>query len=87
MTKETQTTATNTKTVSQKIWDEIKNKKIDMFSLPDQTVTMHCSPMFIDPSTLYLTYKASSVITQLEESLGAKYKVSIDGKYISVAKV
>lgn len=84
MSKEVEKT---TKTVAQKIWDEIKNKKIDMFSLPDQTVTMHCAPVYIDPNTLYLTYKASSVINQLEESLGSKYKVTLDGKYISVTKV
>lgn len=84
MAKESEKTVS--KTNSQKIWDEIKNKKIEMFSLPDQTVSMHCSPVYIDPETLYLTYKASSIINQLEESLGSKYKVSLDMKYISVKK-
>ncbi len=84
MAKEVEKTVS--KTNSQKIWDEIKNKKIDMFSLPDQSVSMHCTPVWIDPDTLYMTYKASSVINQLEESLGTKYKFSLDGKYISVKK-
>lgn len=75
-----------TKTNSQRIWDEIKGKKLDMFSLPDQTVSMYCSPVYIDPDTLHITLKASSVLSQLEESLGSKYKFAIEGKYVSVKR-
>ncbi len=74
------------KTISDKIWEEIKDKKIDLFALPNQTVSMYCQPVNVNPSKLYLTYKASSVIAAMEETLGSSYKLEHAGNYITVSK-
>jgi hypothetical protein len=74
------------KTAAEKIWDEIKDKKIEMFSLPSQTVSSHCNPVTVEPTKLYLQYKASSLIASLESSLGEKYKVEMSGRFITVSK-
>ena len=42
------------KTEADKIWTEIKNKKIEMFALPDQTVSQYCKPISVDPNKLFL---------------------------------
>lgn len=74
------------KTAADKIWEEIKDKNIELFSLPPQAVSSHCAPVTIEPTKLYLKYKASSVITALETALGDKYKVESTGKFITVSK-
>jgi hypothetical protein len=74
------------KTAAEKIWDEIKEKNVEMFSLPPQPVSSHCSPIAIEPTKLYLQYKASSLITALETALGSKYSVNLSGKFITVSR-
>jgi hypothetical protein len=82
--KETKTEVV--KTSAEKLWDEIKNKNVEMFSLPPQPVSSQCSPVLIDPNKLHLQYKTSSFITSLESALGDKYKVDLAGKFITVTK-
>lgn len=65
-------------TESDKIWDEIKDLAIDMFSLPNQTVKQHVKRVKITPTELHLTLKSSAVIASLEEAIsrdgrGTKY--------------
>ncbi len=74
------------KTIADKLWEEIKDKKVEMFALPNQTVSMYCQPVNINPSKLYLTYKASSLIASIEETLGPSFKVEHVGNYITVSK-
>jgi hypothetical protein len=73
-------------TVSSGIWAEIKNKKIEMFSLPDQTVENYFAPVNVDPEKLYLTFKVSSALPALEATLGSAFKVELANKYIVVSK-
>jgi len=74
------------KNAAEKIWEEIKDKNIEMFSLPPQKINAQCSPVNIEPNKLYLKYKASSTIAALETALGEKYKVELAGQFITVAK-
>lgn len=69
------------------LWNEIKNKKINMFSIPNQTVEKYCEPISIDPNKLYLTIKVSSVLPALEEALGSDYVVEQINKYLVVSRV
>ncbi len=75
-----------TKTAADKIWEEIKDKRLDIFALPGQVVSMHCQPVNIEPTKLYLSYRAPSLIVSLEDCLGTGYKVSTSDKYITVSK-
>lgn len=71
-----------------KIWDEIKNRAIDMFAIPDQIVSQHVFPSNIDHTKLYLTGKpgATSVLPALETALGKNYVVDLAGRFITVSR-
>lgn len=73
-------------TEAHKIWNEIKEKSIDMFALPNQVVEKYCKPLFIEPNRLYLTISAASVLPSLEASLGEKYSIELSDKYLLVAR-
>jgi hypothetical protein len=70
-----------------KIWDEIKEKTIEMFALPDQKVLDHCTPVNIEPSKLYLRTKSSAVLPSLEVSCGKNFTVELVDKYVTVARL
>lgn len=74
------------KTEADKIWEEIKNKKIEMFSLPSQIVSQYCKPTFIEPEKLYLIVSATSVLPALEVALGEKYVVDRLEKFVTVSR-
>ena len=70
---------------SDKIWEEIKNLKMDIFGLPDQFVSQYCKKVDIEPSKCYLTIKVSSVLPSLEAAVGSKYMVDRVDKFITVS--
>lgn len=73
------------KTTAENIWDAIKECQLEMFALPDQTVQKYCTPITVEPTKLYMTYKVSAVIPALENALYKKYDFeNVDG-YIIVA--
>ena len=67
--KETEAAAPASKTEAQLIWDEIKDLPIQMFGLPGQTVAQHCNPVWIEPTHLYVTIRASAALPALETAL------------------
>lgn len=73
-------------TVAGEIWDEINGKNIEMFALPNQVVSMHVHPVFIDPSKLYLTLNSTAVLPSLESAIGNKYTVELADKFVVVAR-
>lgn len=73
-------------TVAGQIWNEIKDKRLDMFALPDQMVHNYCHPKFVEPSKLYLLISASSTLPVLESALGNKYVVELMDKYVVVSR-
>lgn len=77
----------STKTESDKIWSEIKNKKIEMFALPNQVVSKYCRPVTIDPSRLYVIPTAASLLPALEIALGDKFTIEMADKYFIISRV
>lgn len=73
-------------TEASKIWNEIKDKNIEMFALPGQKVSQYCQPVNVEPSKLYLLITASSVLPSLEVSCGSKFVVELVNKYVTVAR-
>jgi hypothetical protein len=73
-------------TEAYKIWQEIKDKPISMFGLPNQVVSQYCVPIPVDPSKLFLMITASSVLPSLEATAGNKYVVELAGKYVVVSR-
>lgn len=79
------------RTEAQKLWSAIRNKPINIFSLPNQTVEMHCKVIEkmekADPINLYLTPKSPAVLPAMEESFPQlSFDMSLDNKYIIVKK-
>lgn len=75
-----------TKTDAEKIWQEIKDKSIEMFSLPSQKVHQYCTPVTIEPSKLYLKASATSVLPALEATLGSKFLVERMERFLVVSR-
>ena len=74
------------KTEAMKIWDEIKDLTLDLYSLPNQIVSSYFTPFMIEPSRLYLTMKASAALAALEEELAGRFTVEMVDKFIVVAR-
>lgn len=68
------------------IWEEIKDKKIEIFSLPSQTVSLHCKPVKVEPTKLYLVANATSLLPILETALGESFSIDRFDKYITVER-
>lgn len=81
------TEAKTVKTAADKIWEEIKDLRIEMFALPDQRVEHYCKPVSIDPTKLFLITTAGSVLPALEAVVGPKYTVEKQDKFLLVYPV
>jgi len=51
------------------LWNQIKNLRMEIFGLPNQTVEMHVQRHNVDPDCVYMTLKAGAVLPALEEAL------------------
>lgn len=69
-----------------KIWDEIKDKDIEMFALPDQKVSHHAAPAIVEPSKLYLLTRSSAVLPSIESACSKKFNVERVDKYVVVSR-
>lgn len=79
--------AATARTPAQQTWDEIKDLPIQMFGLPGQTVAMHATPIWIEPSKLYLTIRSSATLPSLEESIKGRFNVELVDRYVVVTRV
>lgn len=68
------------------IWNELKDKQIEMFTLPNQKVSDYCEPFNVEPSKLYLTARSMAVYPALEAACGDRFVVSLVDRFISVAR-
>lgn len=73
-------------TVAGQIWNEIKDKNIEMFALPNQVIGMHCHPIAVEPSRLFLVANSTAVLPSLEMAVGNKYTVEQADRFIIVAR-
>lgn len=84
---EKNTAVVNPPSIADKIWNDIKEKKIEIFALPDQFVSNYCQPIIIEPSKLYLTFSVSAFLPALELALKDVYSVERMDKYICVSPI
>lgn len=73
------------KTMSEKIWDDIQYVRLDLFGLPAQTISKYCSPVPVEPTKLYLSYKVGAILPAMEMSLASKYDVNLLDKYLVIS--
>lgn len=72
-----------------KIWEEIKDLDLNMFSLPGQLVSFYFKEAFIEPKRLYLTLKANkatSTIAALEQLIDKKFEITQADKFTIVSR-
>lgn len=84
--KDSEVVLTDDKTAAEKIWNEIKEMKIDMFSLPNQKIEQHVKMVQVEPSSLYVELYSSATLPALEEALKNGYSVEVNGRFIKILK-
>jgi hypothetical protein len=73
-------------TEAEQVWSEIKDRPMELFGLPAQTVAAHCTPVAVEPSHLYLDYKnIGAVVPALETCIGNKYYVELMDRFVVVS--
>lgn len=73
-------------TEAEKIWDEIKDVAVEMFSLSGQTVKNFSKPIAVEPTRLFLLFSSGAFLPALEVAIGKKYHVEQQDKYILVTR-
>lgn len=76
---------TNKTTISEEIWEAIKERELGLFGLAGQTIQKYCTPMSIDSSRCLLKYKVSSVIPALENVV-PDFDFEVIGAYLAISK-
>lgn len=75
-------------TEADKIWTEISNIPVDIFSLPNQKVSDHVEVLPVPGSALFLKPKTGAVLPALETALAGKFTITQnDGKYLVIERV
>lgn len=85
MTQENKQSEQDPITVAGKIWAEIKDKSVEMFSLPAKPLREYAKMVPIEPSKLYLSYTIPALLPALEPVLGTKYKIDLVDKYLVIS--
>jgi hypothetical protein len=80
------TTTAKPLTVAEQVWNEIKDKQVLMFALPNQKISDYCQPVPIDPARCFLIHRTGALIPALEESIGPNYQCESIEKYIVVSR-
>lgn len=75
------------KTEAEKIWDEIKNRPIEMFGLPDQYVFQHATFVPVEPNTLYVTIRSTATLPSLEAAIAPHFTVELADKFVLIKRV
>lgn len=75
-----------------KIWNDIKDREIFMFALPNQVVSQHAKPVLIDPNILHLVLMSSAALPSLESAVATSdprrgmlaYQVELVDRFVVV---
>ncbi len=71
---------------AEKMWNEIKNKPINLWALPAQLISQNVSVLPVSDTQLFITLKSPAVLPALEEALSGKYTVTQNDKYIIITR-
>jgi hypothetical protein len=70
-----------------KIWAEIQNLPIQMFGLPEQFVFQHCTPIPVEPTSLYVTVRSSATLPSLEAAIAHAFVVELADKFVIIKRI
>lgn len=68
--------------LQKQIWDAVKNRKVEYYGLPDLTVKDICSPLPIDPMSLYVSLKGPASLVSIEATLLSERVESFTGEKV-----
>lgn len=71
--------------MSDVIWNEIQNVPLQLFGLPGQAVYMHCTPVSIEPSRLYVSVRSAATLPALETALSDRFTVEMIDKWVAIS--
>jgi hypothetical protein len=77
------------KTEADIIWNDIKNLDLNLYALKNQFVSLHCKPMQVEPTKLYLefdSYRKGIILPALEELVKNTYNVEQVDRFLVVSK-
>jgi hypothetical protein len=75
------------KTIGDEIWAEIKDKEIQMYALPSQTVADHVTRKAVPGDLVFLKPKSPAVVASLQEAIGNDYICNVlEGGTITVER-
>lgn len=74
---------TNNNKKSEQIWNDIKEKKINLFAM-EQPLKDLCTFSNVDPARCYLVSRAAALLPALEDALKDKYKCTASDRFIIV---
>ncbi len=73
-------------TEADKIWAEVSDVQLNMFSLPGQVVSTYCTQVKIEPTKLYVTATVQAVVPALDAAIGKKFDIEVANKYIIISR-
>ena len=69
------------------IWDEIKDKEVQIYALPNQLLSNHVTKLPIPGACLYLRTNSPAIQSMLETVIGDKYEVHVTEKgYLQISR-
>lgn len=68
-----------------KIWSEIKDRKIEIFALPNQVVSNYYTQKNVEPTKCYLLAKAGSALPALE-AVANEFKIELVDKFTVISR-
>lgn len=75
------------KSEAEKIWDEVKNRPIQMFGLPDQFVFQHATFITVEPTSAYVIIRSSATLPSLEAAVAPDFTVELADKFVIIKRV
>jgi hypothetical protein len=78
---------TPVKSEAEKIWDEVKNRPIQMFGLPDQFVFQHATYITVEPTSAYIIIRSSATLPSLEAAVAPDFTVELVDKFVIIKRV
>lgn len=75
------------KSEAEKIWEEIMNRPIQMFGLPNQFVLQHCTNINVEPSACYVTIRSTATLPSLEAAIAPDFTVELADKFVIIKRV
>jgi hypothetical protein len=73
-------------TEADKIWAEIKDKQVALFALGGKRVSDWASPHPCEPTKLFLTTNAPSLLPELEAVIGSAYVCEKQDRFIVISR-